>query len=381
MHNGKITGCLVFWDVLRSGTPVPGDIYLIPLPQDEIIALSQLVPRERNAMRYAVPSFCLDIKFSSDGSRFLFLADEVGESQRKALQQGLITTEGLRLFMADLVHRRIERIKLSSEPSKVYHQYDWASTDRYIVAVQNAELVLYEYREGKWRSWLLSDWAGRFWLSPDRERIYFEGRGYRYLKQVECRPRAKPRSLPSIPPGNQIMNVFPQKEGLLILSHPFIGHIVGYNPRMPKKMWCWQEGWKTIEEVGTIPGELEIGPFLPNARALLVWKPFTKYDSNRGEWVNINPRRPLIRIGLWSSTNGKIRWTNLPCSSMPTPPTSLSVVYREQQPIPLLLIEDPKANWTQIWGLDVTSLCVERIRHLKWVGRLWTWTPWKPCVS
>lgn len=31
------------------------------------------------------------------------------------------------------------------------------------------------------------------------------------------------------------MNVFPQKEGLLMLSHPFIGHIVGYNPRMPKK--------------------------------------------------------------------------------------------------------------------------------------------------
>lgn len=379
MQASKTSGCLACVG-LQSQADQQEDIYLIPLPQGEPVALRRLVPREKNALRYGVPGFCWDLKFSSDGSKLLFLADEDGESQVEALRQGYITTKGMDLFVADLVHPRIQRVDPFTNSPKAYDgYYDWSKGDQYIVVVREGELLLIEaleFEKNRWRHWKLSSQAGRFWFSPDRERIYFESRGFKRLEWVECCPRAKPHPLPLLPPGSQIMKVLPHKEGVLVISHPYIGPIGGYNPPVAKEVWFWRHGDKAFHHAGTLPRGLEIGALLSYSRSpkeLLVWKPFTMYDPKRGEWANKTPQDTSIHIGKWSEKDGSIKWNNVFYQSS-TPATGVFVVYSFEQTAPLLLIGDHKANWIQVGLLDVLSLDVKWIRSLAW-GRLWAWTP------
>lgn len=384
MQVSKTAGCLACVG-FQSQVDRQEDIYLIPLPQGEPMALSRLVPREKNTLRYGVPGFCWDLKFSSDGSKLLFLADEDGESQVETLRQGYITTKGMDLFMADLVHPCIQRIDSFTNLPKAYDgYYDWSKGDQYIAVVRKGELLLIEAlgfeKKNRWRHWRLSSQVGRFWLSPDRERIYFESRDFKRLEWVACHPRAKPQALPQLPSGNQVMNVFPHTEGVLVLSHPYMGPVVGYNPPVAKEVWFWRHGDKAFHQVGTVPRGVEIGTLLSHAstpRELLVWKPFTVYDPKRGEWVNKTPQDPHIHIGKWSEKDGGVKWHKLPYQS-PTPATTLFVVYQFEQTVPLLLIGDHKANWIQVGLLDVSSLKVEWIRSVAW-GNRWAWT--SHCVS
>lgn len=111
--SAPITGCLVYY--AQPAGANKGDIFLLPLPDGEPVALSQIIPSHKNALRYKTPGFCWDLKFSSLGNRFLFLADEHGESQLEALKQAYLTTEVMRLFAADLWVKWIWELQVAGE--------------------------------------------------------------------------------------------------------------------------------------------------------------------------------------------------------------------------------------------------------------------------
>ncbi len=410
----KVRGCLAYRKY--SSDISPREIYLLPLPEGNPIALSEWVPIENNALRIKIggtlqgaPGRVGDLLFAPTGDQLLLLADRQTEWEDlvgPTTDADELFYRGLELYLADLRRRFISRLTLGApfkRQGAIYSQgvvivrhatadqdystISWTAQGQ-IVATRGGKLLLIDPQA--WHRnpnhiaqlnkdfWILTDNAQWHTLTPDLREAYFLNRKGTRLGFVSCERDAKVRWLPPIAQEHgKVETAFPTDMGLMVVT-VVPKEVGGYGPQT---LWAWSRGQTSYRQVGHLPSDVEVGAYLHKRNAFLVGERLTRYDERVQSFVPRYENRSWFRLGLCSARSGKVQWFRIDHPEESVPATEINLLQIPNQGSLLVVQgsnfhpdEEKRQDWAWIGVLDVSTMRVEWVRRFQY-NEVWAWSP------
>ncbi len=388
----KTRGCLAYRGYFDDRSP--NDIYLLPLPDSNPIALSEWVPIEKNALRiriggilHGAPGRAHSLKFAPTGDQLLFLGDR--QTEWEEIIHPRLTIDELmfhrvKLYLADLRRRTISHLDIGGAfKEQDYRTCDWTAQGLITATRGNTLLMIDPYAWQKDPNhiaqsnkdfWVLTNDAQWHAMTPDRRGAYFLNRRGRRFGYMSCERNAKVRWLPAIPHGHGEARealTFPTDTGLMFatITPKEAG---GYGS---KTLWAWQRGETSYRQVSRVSSDVAIVSYLHERSAFLLSDELTKYfDIPRFK------DRSWVRLGLCSARSGKIDWFRVDHPQEAVPATGLQVLQSSHPGSPIVVLtgrdrrKSPQDWWSWIGVLNVRTMLVQWVRRY-WYGEVWAWSP------
>ncbi len=379
------------WLACRGAQWEQGEVFFVPLPQGEKVALSRWVPRERNPFRvgrhfYGYPGRLHLLRFAPSGRYFLMLADRPTDWEdtfMSHLREAHFSLEGLHLYVADLRERTITRTDLTTYKLMHTHQTyicaDWTADDR-IVAVFNGNLVLWNPQTNSGDS-TAADGIRCLWMHPDRRAFFVYNVEKNRFGFVNIRTIRDIVWLPPLPKGHVLIYdgyrlpkyVYPTREGIVFCTVNTSGRRIGspearaawYKGEVnPPTVWFWQFGKRGYSAVGRLPKNMETAGVATSKDMLVLVETCERFDKSHGWWVpRFESGEPsLLRVGCWELKSGRLRQTTIKIPSSIRP--LLSVVTICHPSVPDVLMIFNTKGLAKVGFLNVAKMQMGWVRDL-----------------